>query len=136
MKILSLITHFQHIDSWEQSTTRIDKVVPSWASMGRSAKAWSAARIASGFDCIIFFYDPLVCVLFLPYFIIQHFSKVKPKLVFTTWLCDVSVFREMKFNPRGSYNFLRWVFFCFFVRICDKIIVHSSYEVNLYANVF
>ena len=136
MKILSLITHFQHIDSWERSTIRIDKELQSWNHLNRIQKAWFTAKIASKYDCIVFFFDPFILVLYSGFYLLQHPKLKKPHTVFTTWLCDVSRFQKRSFTIMGFYDLLRWHFYRLFIKDCDKIVVHSSFERELYSKTF
>lgn len=136
MKILSLITHFKHIQSWELATTRIDKIYPNWQMMNLFIKAWNVAKIAPQYDCIVFFYDPFLLVLFTVCHFLANCSRKKPIIVFTTLLYDVSTFNNKRVGVRGFYNYLKLNLYRFFINRCDKIVVHSSNEIKLYSGFF
>jgi len=136
MKILSLITHFQHVASWKNKTKVITDEIPSWGKIHRTVKAWKLAKIAPKYDCIIFFYDSLLLFIFCQLFRFRHPFKEKPVIIFTTFLCDVSRFNNFNFSFRGLYDAIRKLYYRIFINLCDKVVVHSTKEILYYADTF
>jgi glycosyltransferase involved in cell wall biosynthesis len=135
--ILSLITHFSHLPLWEENTTRIDIVDPDWAKRSLLAKAWTIVRLAPQYDCIVFFYDTRLPVIFWFLYCLFHLSKPRLRIVFTTFLCDVAPFVKLSYSHKDWMRArLRYYYYLVFTRIVKTIVVHSSAEINIYASMF
>jgi len=132
MRILSLITHFSHLDKWENKTDRINKIDPTWEKRSILSKTWSIMQNVENYDCLIFFYDTLLSVLFNLLYFLRFPFQPRPSLVFTTMLCDISRFNAFSpFSQQWVYEKFRWLYYAFFVRLFNKIVVHSSSEVTM-----
>jgi len=137
--ILSLITHFSHVPSWRKAVTAITQVDPSWHRRTLLSKAWTLVRLSPRFDCVLFFFDTRLPVLFRALYCVRHLGGPRSKLVFTTWLHDVSQYGgapRALLKPRAWRRLVRYLYYYVFVRLLDLIVVHSSAEVDLYARAF
>lgn len=94
MNVLSLITHYRHVPRWEENTSRIDFIDKRWAKRGLFSKALQLTRLAPNYDCIVFFYDIMLPIVFSLITADSRRSHPSYVMVFTTLLCDVVKFGE------------------------------------------
>jgi glycosyltransferase involved in cell wall biosynthesis len=134
MKILSLITHFRHLETWEHNTTCIETIHPNWKSVSLFRKARTIVSFVREWDSIVFFSDLKLPVLVWILALLRG-RNVHSRIVYTTFLCDTSRFKSPMHQWR-PYELARYLFLWGFVRVCRVIVVHSSAEVREYSSVF
>jgi glycosyltransferase involved in cell wall biosynthesis len=134
MRILSLITHFRHLDTWEHNTTCVESIYPAWKSVSLFRRARTIASFAHEWDSIIFFSDLKLPVLVWLLALLRG-RKVHSRIVYTTFLCDTSRFKSPSHKWR-PYELARYMFLWSFVRVCRAIVVHSSAETREYSSIF
>jgi glycosyltransferase involved in cell wall biosynthesis len=137
IRILSLITHFSHLAQWEANTTRVNLIDPIWQKRSRLSKVWKLLQLAPEYDCILFFYDVRLLVIFWLFYYVRYQTNPSDRMFFTTFLCDVSSFAKFSYLSKNWIREkLRFIFYFAFTRMVKIIVVHSSTEIDLYANTF
>ena len=87
-------------------------------------------EVANRYEVLVLHYD----VKFA--FVLGFLARIFPigrlkKIVFVTLLVDVG-----RYEKKNLKNILKWFFYSLFIRIPNKILVHTSYEVNAYKKIF
>lgn len=142
LRILSLIPHFgkdvgYQVPCWEANTTRIDLVDRNWNRRNLVGKAIKLLQIYSRWDRIVFFYDSRLPMLLWFLNLLWFRSNFRERVVFTTWLCDTSLFDHPPAGRlRSIYSQIRKIYYSTFASLFRAIVVHSSAEVSYYATTF
>lgn len=136
MRVLSLITHYSSVPGWESHTTRIDYVDPQWTRRNRLSKGLALLRLAGTWDRILFFYDTRLPLIFWVLYVLRFWANPRERMIFATFLCDVSRLQKPTHRFGGIYETLRRLYFAMFTRVFHTIVVHSRAEIDLYARSF
>lgn len=138
MEILSLITHFEHIPSWVESVHTITQIDEKWNRRRVWSKAWFVANHAHFYDQIVIFFDLRFALLLCLLLKIVFWQNKKARIIFTTYLCDISFFNRYKkigFLPY-FYHKLRFLMHQFILNSVHQVVVHSRAEIEMYSRCF
>ncbi len=100
------------------------------------SKAILLVRLAAKWDRIVFFYDTRLPLIFWVLYVIRFWNTPRERMIFATFLCDVSSFKKSTRGFAGMYERFRRLYFAMFTRIFQAIVVHSKAEMDLYAETF
>jgi len=129
-RILTVNISFKDNQLWSQKSGYITDYDKIWNKRSLLFQIIKVLEVARGFEVILLHYD----VKFA--FIISLLARILPggrlkKVVFVTLLVDVS-----RYKKRNLKTIIHWLFYYLFIRIPNKILVHTSYEVKVYKEVF
>jgi len=100
-------------------------------------KAIKLTKLATTYDCIVFHYDVRLLMIFWLLYCVRYLSKPNDRIVFTTFLNDVSSFTRFPLLSKGWIREkLRFIYYFIFTRMAKVIVVHSSAEIDIYAKAF
>jgi glycosyltransferase involved in cell wall biosynthesis len=138
MEILSLITHFEHISSWVESVDTITQVDKKWNQRKMWSKAWFVANQADVYDLIVIFFDLRFALILSICLKIVFWKNKKARIIFTTYLCDISFFsfdKQVGLFP-FFYHKVRFFLHKFILKSVDRVVVHSRAEIQMYSHCF
>lgn len=126
--ILTVNVDFSYNSDWNKKARHITEYDKKWNNRNIISKVLKLLMVSKNFNTIIFNHDVKLAFIFsLLHLIYLGRSKLK-KIIFITLLIDISIF---------SYkNIHQYIFYYIFVRLQNKIIVHTSEEINIYKKAF
>lgn len=137
-RVLSLITHFDHIPSWKDYVITINTIDKKWNNRNIFSRAWFVVQGIDHFNAIILHFDLRFCAIFSLLLKISFWKRQGGKLIFTTYLCDISSF-DSSHNKNvllRCYNNIRYKLHKLILSTMDCVVVHSRAEINLYSHFF
>jgi len=132
-EILTVNVDYCYTPAWRKVAVHIAKIDKKWHKRSTCSKAWVLASLVHSYKKIIFTYDVKLVSL---YYVFSFFRPYigKKEIIFITLLVDVAQFTSVKRND--FRNIIKYWFYYFFVRIPEKIVVHTKEEIRLYAEIF
>ena len=132
-EILTVNVDYDYTPAWRKNAVHIAKIDKKWHKRSTCSKAWVLASLVHSYKKIIFTYDVKLVSLYYAFSFFPPYLG-KKEIIFITLLVDVAQFTGLK--KSGFRNTIKYWFYYFFVRIPEKIFVHTKEEIRLYAETF
>ena len=126
--ILTVNVDYSYNHKWGKIACHIEDYDNIWQTRSLFGKLLKLLFIGHNFEIIVFNYDVKLAFLFS---LFHHLYPYKGKLkrcIFVTLLIDVSMF--------SIKNVHRYIFYYIFVRLQDRIIIHTREEKIIYSESF
>ncbi len=126
--ILTVNVDYSYNHKWGKIACHIEDYDNIWQTRSLFGKLLKLLFIGHNFEIIVFNYDVKLAFLFS---LFHHLYPYKGKLkrcIFVTLLIDVSIF--------SIKNVHRYIFYYIFVRLQDRIIIHTREEKFIYSESF
>ena len=126
--ILTVNSDYSYNQRWGKIACYIEDYDNIWQTRSLFGKLLKLLFMRNNFEIIVFNYDVKLAFLFsLFHHICPYKGKLK-KCIFVTLLIDVSIF--------NIKNVHKYIFYFIFVRLQDRIIIHTKEEKFIYSDTF
>ncbi len=134
-KILTVNIDYSSQKKWLVHAIDITEFDKNYNKKNKLYQIFRLLKVANNFKIVVFNYDVKLAFWFiLLYRLLPFYERNINKIVFIGLLIDLADFN----NKNKSYFFskIKILFYIIFVRLPDKIIVHTTKEIELYTNKF
>lgn len=132
-RIVSCTPRWQHWPAWNQRVTAIEDRFPDWRRQGLLRRALMAARASRSADCIVVHYDHRLATVLG---IMKWCRIVRPRVVLMEFYFDISGVASRSTIREQIRRLGREAMYWTLCHSVDLIVVHTSREVQLYAEHF